>query len=61
MKPSEITFSINRYDEDGVVFEEGVFLNFGQTSVKAANSIDEFKSILFHFEAMIVEMESDYL
>jgi hypothetical protein len=60
MKPSEITFSINRYDKDGNVFEEGVFLNFGETSVKAANSIEEFKSILFHFQAMIVEIETDY-
>lgn len=60
MKPSEITFSINRYGKDGDVLEEGVFLHFGETSVKAANSVTEFKSILCHFHQMIEEIEANH-
>ena len=60
MKPSEILFSINRYDKDGDCFEKGVFLHFGKTTIKAADSIKEFSEIVDHFREMVNEIEENY-
>lgn len=40
--PKEITFSINEYDMDGDIAEMGVYLNFGNTKVKVADSKEDF-------------------
>lgn len=61
MKPSDILFSVNEYDRDGDCTDEGVFLHFGNTKVKVADSIREFSSIAEHFEAMVEEIETNYL
>ena len=60
MHPKEITFYVNIYDSDGDVVEKGIFLNFGDTSVKAAENISDFRSIVEHMELMIREIEENY-
>lgn len=60
MKPSEILFTVNQYDKDGYCFNKGVFLHFGETMVKAADSIKEFSEIVDHFESMVAEIEENY-
>lgn len=49
------TFSINMYDRDGDLIDEGVFLHFGDMSVKVAVSVADFKN----FERCIVAMERE--
>jgi hypothetical protein len=60
MHPERISFSVHDYDSDGDISERGVFLHFGDTRVKAADSIKEFRSILRHFESIVNEIESNY-
>lgn len=60
MRPQDITFSINHYDRDGDCCDKGVFLHFGMTMVKAADSIEEFQSIVGHFSLMVDEILENY-
>jgi hypothetical protein len=53
-------FSINDYDRDGDLMTKGVFLHFGETRVKAADSLAEFREIIEHFESMVREIEENY-
>ena len=43
MHPKDIVFSVNEYDSDGDATDKGVFLHFGETRVKAADSIEDFR------------------
>jgi hypothetical protein len=60
MKPKDIMFSINDYDQDGDCTQTGVFLHFGDTRVKAADNFEEFSEIVQHFQSMIYEIEENY-
>ena len=60
MKVREIMFSINDYDRDGDTVKEGIFLHFGGTRVLASESIEDFRTIISHFEAMLEEIETNY-
>ena len=60
MHPKNIGFSVNEYDSDGDATDKGVFLHFGETRVKAADSIDDFRSIVQHMNAMVREIEENY-
>jgi len=55
-----ITFSINRYDKDGDIFENGIYLHFGDVSIKIANDIAEFKVFYNEIEDIIKEIEENY-
>lgn len=60
MHPKNIAFSVNDYDRDGDATDEGIFLHFGGTRVKAAESIEDFRTIVQHMEAMVREIEENY-
>jgi hypothetical protein len=60
MSPEEIMFSVNRYDRDGDLAEKGIFLHFGETIVKAAKDIEEFRAITRHMEAMVNEIDENH-
>ena len=45
IKPNDISFSINEYDHDGDVFEEGIFLHFGECKIHVAASLKGFKDV----------------
>ena len=60
MHPKDIVFSVNEHDSDGDATDKGVFLHFGETRVKAADSIDDFRSIVQHMNAMVREIEENY-
>lgn len=57
---NDIFFSINRYDRDGDLVEEGVFLHFGDTSVKAADSTLEFRNLPSCIQSMVDEISANY-
>ncbi len=60
MKLSDITFSVNDYDFDGYIITPGIFLNFGETKVRVANNLKEFKLVVERFKAMQDEIENNY-
>jgi hypothetical protein len=51
MRPN-ITFSINEYDKDGDITDNGVFLHFGDTRVKVCDSILEFDDVVLHLRCI---------
>jgi hypothetical protein len=53
-------FSVNEYDRDGDLNTKGVFLHFGETRVKVADSLAEFREIVERFESMVYEIEENY-
>ena len=58
--PKQICFSIGIYDSDGDLVEGGVFLHFGNTIVKAAETVEDFKTITAHMAVMVNEIEANY-
>lgn len=58
--PRNITFSVNDYDSDGDIVERGIFLHFGDASVKAADSMLAFREIVEQMEAIIREIEETH-
>lgn len=60
MQTKDIMFSVNDYDQDGDVTNEGIFLHFGGTRVKAAESLADFRAIVGHMESMVREIEENY-
>ena len=56
MKPSDITFSINQYDEDGDIIDEGIFLHFDSATIKVADNFTEFKTIIWAMEKIVKEI-----
>ena len=54
------TFSINDYDRDGDIFEEGIFLHFGVTRVKVADSLNEFAAFIEHLNKIYTEIRENY-
>lgn len=58
--PREINFSLSNYDKDGDKIESGVFLHFGGTRIKVAETVADFREIVPHFEAMIDEIGSTF-
>lgn len=53
----QVMFSVNRYDKDGDVVEKGVYLWFGETSVRVAGGLDDFKKFLERLNGMAPEIE----
>ena len=60
MSPKDILFSVNEYSKDGNCSEEGIFLHFCDTKVKAADTLDAFKGIIPHLQSIIEEIEENY-
>ena len=58
MKLTDITFSIHRYDCDGDMMQEGVFLHFGDCAVvKVSDSVLEFFNFVSRIKAIEREIE----
>jgi hypothetical protein len=55
--PDDIKFSINEYDRDGDIVEEGVFLHFGRCRVKAAENIEDFYTIVDTLNRIVTEIK----
>lgn len=50
------TFSINRYDRNGDMFEDGIYLNFNSTTIKITDSIKGFDAFIAHLTTMRQEI-----
>lgn len=59
MNPKDIRFSVNDYDQDGDIAQRGVFLHFGDTRVMAAETIDEFATIVECMQQILDEIRGN--
>lgn len=56
-----VTFSINEYDFEGDIVEKGIYLHFGHTKIKVANTIEEYAAFVNDLEEMKGEIyENEY-
>ena len=44
----DIFFTINRYDRDGDLIDNGIFLHFDETIIKVAETIEEYDKVINH-------------
>ncbi|MBW4460511.1 MAG: hypothetical protein KME47_09760 [Nodosilinea sp. WJT8-NPBG4] len=54
-------FSINTYDSDGDIVTEGIFLHFGDTSIKIATDIEGYDAFIEHLQKVRGELVESYL
>ena len=52
MSVLKVEYHINEYDADGDPFEEGIYLDFGHTSIRVAGTLRE----LGHFTADVIQI-----
>lgn len=55
-----VLFSINRYDRDGDINEIGIWLHFGDTSVKVAETLEDLSGFINQLKEMFQEIEENY-
>lgn len=60
MKLDEILFSVNEYHGPGYILETGIFLHFGETRVKVADNLEDFKDVTKRINGMVKEIEENY-
>lgn len=58
--PCQVLFSVHDYDKDGDVHDAGVFLHFGETRVKVADNLEDFKKFVARISGMVEEIEENY-
>ena len=64
MNLKDILYSINEYDSDGDITENGrgVFLHFGPSiRVKVADTFREFEEVVERIQSMVPEIRRNYL
>jgi len=55
-----LLFSINDYDKDGDISDEGIFLHFDDTRIKVAKDIKEFDQVIESLKTMRNEIAENY-
>jgi hypothetical protein len=53
-------FSVHEYDKDGDVSEKGIFLHFGDTRIKIAETMQELADFIKRLESMTSEIKENY-
>lgn len=57
---NDITFSIHGYDQDGDTIDRGIFLHFGETRIKVADNLNDFKEFADLIDRMVDEIRDNY-
>lgn len=57
---NDVLFSVHDYDQDGDILERGIFLHFGSTRVKVAETLKEFKTVTDTISGMAEEIKDNY-
>lgn len=57
---SKVLFSVNEYDKDGDISEEGIYLHFGETRVNVAKDIQGFRDFIKTLNNMSSEIQENY-
>jgi hypothetical protein len=56
----DIIFSVHDYDQDGDAVDRGIFLHFGETRVKVADNLNEFREVVERISKMVDEIRDNY-
>lgn len=56
---SKPTFSIDSHDQDGDVYEEGVYLHFENTRVRVAKDLKTYEDFITHLVRMRREIKTN--
>jgi hypothetical protein len=60
MQLTDISFSVHDYDFEGDIFDSGIFLHFGDTRIKIADNLEEFKAVAHRINDMGEEIAENY-
>ena len=55
-----VFFSINEFDRDGDLSEEGVYLHFGDSRVKVAKDLQDYRDFIAELQRMEKEIAEVY-
>ena len=53
------TFSINQHDSDGDIYDCGIYLHYGHTSIRVAKNMRGFKAHIKHLQGVADEIEEN--
>jgi hypothetical protein len=56
----KISFSINQYDSDGDIFDEGVYLYLGDTVIIKVKNVAEVEEMSKQLETVASEIRENY-
>lgn len=56
----DISFSINSHDRDGDVFEGGIYLHFGETRIRVADSLNDLYNFIERIKLLRAEIRENY-
>lgn len=54
------TFSVNYHDDEGTIHERGIYLHFGDTTIRIGTTISELQFLMDNLEAIRYEIEENY-
>lgn len=60
LDPTNILFSVDTFDRGGDLHETGIYLHFGETRIRVANSIDGFAAVADRIYSMVDEIRENY-
>lgn len=55
-----VSFSVHSHDQDGDVYESGIYLHFGHTRVRVAGGRDGFRKFMERLERLEKEIHESY-
>lgn len=55
-----VQFSVNEFDIDGDLSEEGVYLHFGEAKVRVAKDLQDYKDFIAELQRMEKEVAEYY-
>lgn len=56
----KVTFSVNQYDHEGDVYEEGVYLHFDGGFIITLSSVDELDKMIENLQDIRNEIKENY-
>ena len=60
MSKKNVCFSVNSFDYEGDIHEEGIYLHFGDTRVLVAGDVKEYKSFCNKLVGMTEEINETF-
>jgi hypothetical protein len=57
---NEVTFSVNNYDNEGDISQLGIYLHFGETRIRVAENLTDFKKFQNELDATYKEIKENY-
>ena len=60
MSEKKVLFSVHDYDFEGDVTERGIFLHFGKTRIKVAETLAEFEEVAETISGIVEEIKENY-